>query len=115
MNEGLTRTQTIQMVGDHVHDLRRKLESTDSSVIDLGKAMVAVQKDTAHIKESTDKLNKTLDKLSSVIDSHNDNLKKDILSLKLWRNLATGGFLVLTGLCTYFREVIGSFLTAPKN
>lgn len=105
-----TRTQTIQMVGDHVHDLRRKMENTDSTIVELGKSMIAVQKDTAHVKETTDKLNLALDKLVSVIDTHNEKIKNDIVGLKLFRNWATGIFGCAGAVFLFFKEVIINFL-----
>lgn len=110
MSENVTRTQTMQIIGDHVHDLRRKMESTDSSIIELGKSMVAVQKDTTHVKESADKLNATLDKLAAVFDMHNEKIRSDIIGLKLWRSLTAGGFIICCSIFGFFKESIIHFL-----
>lgn len=107
MSDGLSKTERIRMLPEQVAEMHRKMEISDSKIINIGQAMVRVE-------TVLSTLSIAVDKLADGIDDRNEKLSKRIGILEKWRTWTTGVAVALIGLGSFFKDAILDFFTNHK-
>ena len=95
------------MLPEQVAEINRKMELSDSKIIDMGKAMVRVETVLGTVE-------KTINLLAEGIDDRNEKLSKRLGVLEKWRNWTMGIFGAVTGGCAFFKDQIVNIITNHK-
>lgn len=83
MSSDLTKTEKIKLLPDQVAQLHKKMELTESRIIELGKLGTRVE-------TILERLEPSVNAFFNKIDENQDVINKRISSLEKWRSWTTG-------------------------